>query len=167
MINQSRTINETAINRYYSNLQLKCLEIVVVLKECKVCGELCSKNAKMCPSCGEPRPTETVSEGMERVSTVVVIIALIAVFAAWFFSYKFWTVLIIAVVVVALFMLFEQLVRAVINWERTIGFILFVPPAFWAMFEILSKNYTVMVIPIVLALPGLYLIFKHSNDKEV
>jgi O-antigen/teichoic acid export membrane protein len=141
------------------------------LSSCLTCGHDCSKSAKACPNCGQPDPTNLPPTNSEKLETYLVFLAIgvtVYLLLAWIFSSSMTTFIIAAIigaVIFALAFLFIHLAKAVVNWERSIGFILFLPPAIWGFINFNDHQYLKVFIAAILCMPGLYIIIINSDDK--
>lgn len=137
---------------------------------CIVCGHKCSPAAKACPSCGQPNPTsppKSLTDQIEGKTGLWILVIAVFVFLAWLFAPrdKFYIVLGLGIALALLIMLFGFLAKSIINWEKSIGYLLLTPFAIWGFISYHDKNYTHLAWAVLLSLPGLYVILKHSDDK--
>lgn len=145
-------------------------KVMVVQNLCIECGHKCSPAAKACPSCGQPNPTsppKPLTDQIEEKTGLWIVLIAAFVFLVWLFAPrdKFYIVLGVGIVIVLLIMFFGFLAKSIINWEKTIGYILMFPFVIWGMISYHDKNYMYLFFAAVLALPGLIIIFKNSQDR--
>ena len=135
------------------------------------CGHDCSTSAKACPNCGQPDPTNLPPTSSEKIDTYSVFIYLgfvVFLLLAWMLSSSTTTFIVVAVMggIIFAFAIFSSfLAKAVINWERSIGYILFFPPAIWGFVTFNDQQYLKVLVAAILSLPGLYIIIKNKEDK--
>lgn len=143
---------------------------LVLQNLCIECGHKCSPAAKACPSCGQPNPTsppKPLTDQIEEKTGLWIFAIAAFVFLVWVFAPrdKFYIVLAIGIALAILIMFFGFLAKSIINWEKTIGYVLSAPFAIWGMISYHDKNYLHLFFAVVLALPGLFIIYKNSQDR--
>ena len=141
------------------------------LSSCLTCGHDCSKSAKACPNCGQPDPTNLPPTNSEKIDIYHVFICLgllVFLLLAWVLSSSITTFIFAAViggVIFALALFSTLLAKAVVNWERSIGYMLALPPAIWGFINFDDQQYLKVFIAVILCMPGIYIIHKNRDDK--
>jgi hypothetical protein len=67
-----------------------------------------------------------------------------------------------AVIIIILISMFFE---ALVNWERTIGYLICAAATVWGVIAYLNHHYVQLFFAILLGIPGLILVVEYSNDK--
>jgi hypothetical protein len=69
---------------------------------------------------------------------------------------------ILAIIIIILISMFFQ---ALVNWERTIGYLISIVATIWGVTSYLNHHYFQLLFAILLGIPGLILVFEYSGDR--
>lgn len=137
---------------------------------CVECGHRCSPAAKACPNCGQPDPTSpplSLTNQIEGSTGCLVMLIAAFVFLTWIFapSDKFYIVLFIGIGLAILIMLLGFLAKSIVNWEKSIGYVLVMPCLIWGMISYHDKNYGHLFLAVLIGLPGVVILLKSTEDR--
>jgi len=140
------------------------------LTSCLTCGHDCAKNAKACPNCGQPDPTNlppTVYEKIEKYRVGSFLVIGLFIFITWLFAPedKFFMVMIAGISIFVLIFFSGTLLYLIINWKRTIGIILFFIALGLGMEFYENHKYLKVFIAGIFSLLGLLITINNWENK--